>query len=85
MTQKACNRVTWTRVLQMQMCIDGCLVCYSDYVYFLNVTVAGVYNQNYPGTGQAFKVRSLHCEGCWVPVAKLILHYIRDLPLLASA
>jgi hypothetical protein len=59
-----------------------CLVCCSDYVYFLNVTVAGVYNQNYPGTGQAFKVRSLHCEGCWVPVGKLILQEIRDWLLL---
>lgn len=31
-------------------------LCCSDYTYFLNVTVAGVYNQTYPGTGQAFKV-----------------------------
>jgi hypothetical protein len=33
-------------------------LCCSDYTYFLNVTVAGVYNQTYPGTGQAFKVGS---------------------------
>lgn len=31
-------------------------VC-SDYMFFLNTTIAGVYNSSYPGTAQAFKVR----------------------------
>lgn len=36
--------------------VSPVLVSCSDYTYFLNVTVAGVYNQSYPGTCQAFKV-----------------------------
>ena len=33
-----------------------CVLYCSDYLYFLNVTVAGIYNTSYPGTSQAFKV-----------------------------
>jgi hypothetical protein len=28
----------------------------SDYIYLLNVTVAGIYNTGYPGTAMALKV-----------------------------
>jgi hypothetical protein len=33
-----------------------CCVSCSDFIYLLNVTVAGIYNTGYPGTAMALKV-----------------------------
>jgi hypothetical protein len=42
------------------------LLCCSDYVWFLNCTVAGIYNQSYPGTSQALKVGEMQPGCCWL-------------------
>jgi hypothetical protein len=34
----------------------------SQYMYILNCTIAGIYNQGYPGTNQALKVS---VAACW--------------------